>query len=80
MSASRNDIKALAKERHPTANTVVLKRLSDFHTIGIVGSDASEPDWLLTISGGGDTVDYKAHSLDELHAMLIAEQGVEAAS
>jgi hypothetical protein len=72
MAATRNDIKALAKERYPSATTFQLKRFSDFQTLGVVGKDADHPDWLLTISGGEDAIEYKADTLDLLQAMLSA--------
>jgi hypothetical protein len=72
MAATRNDIKALVKERYPTAATVQLKRLSDYQTFGEVGKDAGQPDWLLTIGGGKDAIEFKADTLDMLQAMLSA--------
>jgi hypothetical protein len=72
MAATRNDIKALVKDRYPSAATVQLKRLSDFQTFGAVGKDAGQPDWLLTIGDGKDAIEYKADTLDILQAMLIA--------
>jgi hypothetical protein len=73
MAATRNDIKALAKERHPTATTIQLRRLSDFRVIGVVGNDAGQPDWLLIIGGGKDAIRYKADTLDALLATLSAD-------
>lgn len=72
MAATRNDIKALVKDRYPFAARVQLKRLSDFQTFGAVGKDAGQPDWLLTIGDGKDAIEYKAVTLDILQAMLIA--------
>jgi hypothetical protein len=68
--ATRNDIKALVKERYPTIAPVQLKRLSDFQTFGAAGKDAGQPDWLLTIGEGKDVIEYKADTLDILQAML----------
>jgi hypothetical protein len=73
MAATRNDIKALAKERHPSAVIIQLKRLSDFQTLGIREKDADHPDWLLTVGGGDDAIEYKADTLDTLQAMLGAK-------
>jgi hypothetical protein len=70
MAANRNDIRALAKERHPSATTIELKRLSDFQTLGVVGNGAGQPDWLLTIGVGKEAIRYKADTLDTLLAML----------
>lgn len=70
MAATRNDIKALAKVRHPSAATIHLKRFSDYQTLGVVGKDADHPDWLLTIGGGENAIEYKADTLDLLQAML----------
>ncbi len=72
MAATRNDIKALAKERYPSAATIDLKRLSDFQTLGMAGKDADHPDWLLTIGGGEKAIELKADTLDLLQAMLSA--------
>ena len=74
MAATRKDIKALAKERYPSASTIELKRLSDFQILGTAGKDA-DPDWLLTIGAGtsGDgqaAIELKADTLDLLQAML----------
>jgi len=75
MQTTRNDIKALAKGRHPSALTIELRRHSDFKSLGTAATDADEPDWLLTIAGGENpSVEYKADTLDEMHAMLSAEQ------
>lgn len=71
MAATRNDIKALVKERYP-ASAVQLKRLSDFQTFGAVDKGASQPDWLLTIGEGKDAIEYKADTLDILQSMLSA--------
>jgi|tagenome__1003787_1003787.scaffolds.fasta_scaffold20941452_2 hypothetical protein len=73
MAATRNDIKALAKERYPSAATIQLKRFSDFQTLGIAGKDGDHPDWLLTIDGGKNAIEYKADTLELLHAMLSAK-------
>lgn len=70
MAATRNDIKALAKERYPAASTINLKRLSDFRTLGIIAKDAEQPDWLLTIGEGKDAIEVKADTLDLMQAML----------
>jgi hypothetical protein len=72
MAATRNDIKALAKVRHPSATAIQLKRLSDFQTLGVIGKDADQPAWLLTIGGGKNAVEYKADTLDILQALLSA--------
>jgi hypothetical protein len=72
MAATRNEIKALAKERYPSAATIQLKRLSDFQTLGAVAKDADQPDWLLTIGDGDDAIKYKAGTLDTLQTMLSA--------
>ena len=72
METTRNDIKALAKERYTSAAIINLKRLSDFRTLGVVAKDANQPDWLLTIGGGKDAIEFKADTLDLLQAMLSA--------
>ena len=75
MQTTRNDIKALAKGRHPSALTIELRRHSDFKSLGTAATDTDELDWLLTITGGGKPpVEYKAATLDEMHAILSAEQ------
>jgi hypothetical protein len=72
MAATRNDVKALAKARYPSAAAIELKRLSDFKTLGVRGNGADQPDWLLTIGGGKDAIEFKADSLDMLQALLSA--------
>ena len=72
MAATRNDIKARAKERYPSASAIELKRLSDFRTIGVISKDADQPDWLLTINDGTEAIEFKADTLDILQAMLSA--------
>jgi hypothetical protein len=79
MAASRQEIKLLAKERHPAAVSIELKRHSDFQILSVKENGTDQPDWLLTIVGGGDTNEYKADTLDELHTMLSAKPVREAA-
>lgn len=73
MPATRQDIKLLAKQRHPTAVTIELRRHSDFQILSAKEVGVDRPDWLLTVAGGKDMAEYKADTLDELHAMLSAE-------
>ena len=77
MVPTRRDITALARVLHPSAVTIRLKRHSDFRTLGVTDIDANQPDWLLTIAGGGNLTEYKADTLVELQTMLSAEQGLE---
>jgi hypothetical protein len=77
MAPTRRDINSLARARHPNAVTILLKRHSDFRTLGVTETDANQPDWLLTIAGGGDATEYKADTLVELQTMLSAERELE---
>jgi len=72
MPASKQDIRAAAKERHPQSVSIQMEAKEDFIIPGIAAVDGDHPGVRVIVTDGGQRHVYEADTRDEMISILKA--------
>ena len=74
MPASKQDIRAAAQARHPTAVSIRMEAKEDFSIPGVAEIDGAHPGVRVIVSADGRQYEYDADTRDEVLAKLLDER------
>ena len=73
MPATKQDIRAAAKERHPNSVSIQMEAKEDFIIPGIAEVEGDHPGIRVIVTDGGQRHVYEADTRDELIAILTTK-------